>query len=61
MTKKHSLDKHSAEDLRKLVEEKREALRRLRFAVAGSKNRNVKEAATLRKQVARALTELKKR
>lgn len=61
MTKKNSLTKHSVEDLQKLVAEKREELRALRFAVAGSKNRNVKLAATLRKQVARALTELKKR
>jgi len=59
--KKHSLTKHSVEDLNKLVAEKREELRALRFAVAGSKNRNVKQASTLKKQVARALTELKKR
>jgi ribosomal protein L29 len=59
--KKTDLKNHSAEDLRKLVEEKREELRHLRFAVAGSKNRNVKQAATLRKQIARALTELQKR
>lgn len=61
MAKKQTLTTHSPEDLRTIVEEKREALRRLRFAVAGSKNRNVKEAATLRKQIARALTELNKR
>jgi ribosomal protein L29 len=61
MAKKQTLTQHSIEDLRKLVEEKREELRRLRFAVAGSKNRNVKQAATLRKQIARALTELRKR
>jgi len=61
MTKKQTLKDHSVEDLRKLADEKREALRRLRFAVAGSKNRNVKEASTLRKQIARALTELRKR
>jgi len=61
MAKKDTLTNHSPEDLRKLVGEKREALRRLRFAVAGSKNRNVKEAATLRKRIARALTELNKR
>ena len=60
MAKKQKLLNHSVEDLRKLVEEKREELRHLRFAVAGSKNRNVKEARTLRKQIARALTELKK-
>ena len=61
MSKKNSLTKHSAEDLHKLVQEKREELRALRFAVAGSKNRNVKQASTLRKQIARALTELNSR
>lgn len=59
--KKYSLQKHSVEDLHKLIADKREELRALRFAVAGSKNRNVKQARTLRKQIARALTELKKR
>ncbi|MBP9710991.1 MAG: 50S ribosomal protein L29 [Candidatus Pacebacteria bacterium] len=59
--KKHSLTKHSVEDLHKLVADKREELRALRFAVAGSKNRNVKQARTLKKEVARALTELTKR
>jgi ribosomal protein L29 len=59
--KKDTLTNHTPEDLRKLVAEKREALRRLRFASSGSKNRNVKEARTLHKQVARALTELNKR
>jgi ribosomal protein L29 len=61
MTKKQTLTQHSPEDLRKLVEEKREELRRLRFTVAGSKNRNVKQASTLRKHIARALTELNAR
>ena len=58
MTKKTSLKKHSKEELTKLVETKREELRALRFAVAGSKNRNVKLSRTLRKTIARALTEL---
>ena len=61
MAKKQTLTNHSPDDLRKIVAEKREELRHLRFAVAGSKNRNVKQAATLRKAIARALTELNKR
>ena len=61
MTKKNSLTKHSVEDLKKLATDKREELRALRFSVAGSKNRNVKLMSTLRKQIARALTELKVR
>lgn len=58
MSKKTSLTKHSAEDLNRLVAEKREELRTLRFSVAGSKNRNVKLGKTLRKTIARGLTEL---
>lgn len=57
MAKKHSLKNHSHEDLAKLVSDKREELRALRFSASGSKNRNVKLSRTLRKDVARALTE----
>jgi ribosomal protein L29 len=58
MTKKNSLKKHSQDELIKLVADKREELRALRFSGSGSKNHNVKLASTLKKQVARALTEL---
>jgi len=57
MSKKHSLKDHSPEDLQKSIEDKREELRRLRFSASGSKNRNVKQARNLRKEIARALTE----
>ncbi len=56
MAKKTDFTKHSAEELAAFVAEKRETLRALRFSVAGSKNRNVKEAKELRKTIARALT-----
>jgi ribosomal protein L29 len=56
-TKKHSLNTHSTEDLVKLVQTKKEELRRLRFSATGSKNRNVKQARNIRKEIARALTE----
>jgi ribosomal protein L29 len=46
----------TAEEIQKFVAEKREELRALRFSGAGSKNRNVKLARTLRKDIARALT-----
>ena len=61
MTKKSDLTKHSPEELQKRVAQKREELRALRFAVAGSKNRNVKLARALRKEIARALTEVNKK
>jgi len=59
--KKTNFTNHTPEDLGKFVAEKREALRTLRFAASGSKNHNVKEARTIRKEIARALTETTKR
>jgi ribosomal protein L29 len=56
-TKKTSFKDHSPEELAKLVLTKREELRGLRFSASGSKNKNVKQAKTLRKEIARALTE----
>ena len=61
MSKKQNLTNHSIEDLQKLVVEKQEELRRLSFAAQGSKNRNVKAPRNLRKEVARALTEISAR
>jgi len=60
MAKKTDITKHTKEDLAKLVADKREELRALRFGGAGSKNRNVKAARNLRKEVARALTQATK-
>lgn len=57
-TKKKSLINHTPLELNKLVENKREELRVLRFSASGSKNRNVKLARVLRKDIARAMTEL---
>lgn len=61
MAKKLNLKEHTVEDLTKLVADKREELRALRFNVAGSKTRNVKLARSLRKEIARALTALSAR
>jgi ribosomal protein L29 len=51
----------TTEELRRFVTEKREALRAFRFAMAGSKKKNVKEGRALRKDIARILTELRHR
>lgn len=55
------LVKKSEKDLRKLLDEKRESLRKFRFSNAGSRVRNVREGRTDRKDIARILTELNKR
>lgn len=48
-------------DLGKELAKNREDLRALRFNVAGSKVRNVKETKSLRKEIARILTEMNRR
>lgn len=55
------LRKKSDEDLRKLLAEKRKALREFRFGVAGGKIRNTKQGRGLRKEIAQILTILKER
>lgn len=49
------------EELTRLVAEHRNKLQAFRFAMAGGKQKNVKEGHALRKEIARLLTELRKR
>ncbi len=56
-----SLEKQNNKDLQKMLAEKREALRGFRFGSSGSKTKDVKEGVNTRKEVARILTELRKR
>ncbi|HCB35446.1 MAG: hypothetical protein A2W52_02650 [Candidatus Taylorbacteria bacterium RIFCSPHIGHO2_02_49_25] len=49
------------EELHKLVTGNHAKLQAFRFAMAGSKQKNVKEGKKLRKETARLLTELHKR
>lgn len=51
----------SVEDLMKLLGEKQEAERGIRFGTTGSKARNVKEGKSIKKEIARILTELNSR
>lgn len=56
--KKVSYKGKSQGDLIKTLGEKREALRKVRFGSTGSKVRSVKESSSLRKDIARVMTEL---
>lgn len=58
--KKLNYSDKSKQDLTKALMDKREDFRKLRFGTAGSKNRNVKEGSTIRKDIARIMTELNK-
>ncbi len=51
-------DTKTAPELRKLVAEKRESLRQFRFSSKGSRIRDTKLGAALRKDVARLMTVL---
>lgn len=53
--KKKELAKKNVAELRELLAEKREALREFRFSAKGSRIRNTKEGAQLRKDIARIL------
>jgi ribosomal protein L29 len=56
--KSKELKKMSEKELQKLLEEKQKAVRQFRFDITGSKVKNVKEGGSIRKDVARILTEL---
>lgn len=58
MAKKTDYKTNTAAEIAKVVQDKRGELRSLRFNVAGSKNRDVKQAMKLRKDIARVLTAL---
>lgn len=45
-------------DLKKVLFEKRDALRGFKFSTSGAKAKNVKEGKNLKKDIARILTEL---
>ena len=49
------------EELAKRLADLREALRAIHFKAEGSKSKNVKEAATIKKNIARILTEVNKK
>ncbi len=57
MKHKEELKKKNDADLAKLLEEKRVALREFRFSATGSRVKNTKEGASLKKDIARILTE----
>ncbi len=55
------LSRKTDQDLRKTLFEKRHLLREFRFGAAGSRVRNTREGRHLRRDIARILTEMRKR
>lgn len=58
--KEENLKGMKKEELKKKLLDLEEKIRILRFKAEGSKSKNVKESVSLRKQVARVLTEINK-
>ena len=59
--KKENLKGIKIDELKKKLVDLKENIRVLQFKAQGSKSKNVKESATLRKQVARILTEINRK
>ena len=55
------LNKKTDIELKKELFEKKDAYRKFRFSMSGSKTRNVKEGRDTKKDIARILTEIGKR
>lgn len=58
MAKKILFSEKSAEELTKLLKEKRESLRTLRFSAAGSRPKDSNAPMKTRREIARVLTEI---
>jgi len=56
--KKENLKGMKASELKEKLLSLEEDLRRLKFKAEGSRSKNVKESKTLRRQIARVLTEM---
>jgi large subunit ribosomal protein L29 len=58
MAKKTSFKDKDITELKKLLAEKREELREVRFSMTGARVKDVNHAARIRKDIARLLTEI---
>ena len=58
--KKENFKGMKVDELKKLLADMQESIRVLRFKTEGSKSKNVKEPAKIKKDIARILTEINK-
>ncbi len=58
---KKEISKKNTDELIKELGEKQISLRDIRFGIAGSKGKNVKEAHNIKKEIARIKTEIRNR
>lgn len=59
--KSENLKEMKKDELKKKLNSLQEEVRVIRFKTEGAKSKNVKELSTLKKQIARVLTELSKK
>ncbi|MBI3632816.1 MAG: 50S ribosomal protein L29 [Candidatus Vogelbacteria bacterium] len=59
--KKADIKNKTKAELETLLKDKRDTLKNFRFGVSGSRVKNIKEARTTRKDVARAITFLRQK
>ncbi len=60
-SKKENFKGMKQEELRKVLADLREEMRVLHFKAEGSRSKNVKEVAAIKKNIARILTEINKK
>ncbi len=58
MAKKLSFKDKDVAEIKKLLNEKREELRQVRFAATGARVKDVNQAGKIRKDIARLMTEM---
>ena len=59
--KKDNLKGMKKDELKKMLLARKESVRVIRFKTEGSKSKNVKELATIKKEIARILTEINRK
>jgi ribosomal protein L29 len=58
---KSDIKNKTSQDLEAMIKDKREDLKNFRFGISGSRVKNVKEARTIKKDIARAMTILRQK
>jgi ribosomal protein L29 len=58
---KSDIKTKTKQDLEMMIKDKREDLKNFRFGISGSRVKNVKEARTIKKDIARAMTLLRQK
>ncbi len=61
LSMKSDIKNKTKDELEAMVKDQREALKNFRFGISGSRVKNIKEARTIKKEIARAMTLLRQK